>query len=124
MIGQPCEERPTSRLLIESRSMGQMTKLTVYLPESRCATIRGRASRQNKSVSAYLQEIIEQDRAGKSDPMRGEIERLNKRIDEVLEFSRYMMVVQNATADRVSPGLVKEVQELYRKQFEGAPNAE
>jgi len=35
-----------------------------------------------------------------------------------------MMVVQNATADRVSPGLVKEVQELYRQQFEGAPNAE
>jgi len=105
------------------REMGKLTKLTVYLPEARCAAIRGRAVRDNKSVSGYLQALIDQEQALKGDPVRGEISRLHKRLDEVLEFSRYIMVVQNATADRLSPGLMAEVQELYRKEFGGAPDA-
>lgn len=85
--------------------------------------MRSKALREHKSVSAYLQSLIEQDQGTRPDVVHHEIERLHKRLDEVLEFSRYMMVVQNATADRLSPGLVKQVQDIYRTQFGDAPNA-
>ena len=104
--------------------MGALTRFVVYIPNSHAAGVRVKALRQHPSVSAYLKSLVEQDQGPKPDSVRSDIEKLHKRLDEVLEFSRYMMVVQNATADRVSPGLVKEVQELYKKQFEGAPNAE
>ncbi|QYE37223.1 hypothetical protein KZX46_21550 (plasmid) [Polymorphobacter sp. PAMC 29334] len=103
--------------------MGKLTKLTVYLPEARCAAIRGRATRDNKSVSGYLQGLIDQDQNLKGDPVRGEIKLLNKRLDEVLQFSRYIMVVQNATAERLSPGLMEEVEKLYLAETGSAPNA-
>jgi len=41
--------------------MGKLTKLTVYLPEARCAAIRDRAVRDNKSVSGYLQAMADQE---------------------------------------------------------------
>ena len=102
----------------------KLEQLSAYFPLQQGRAIKARAVAKHGSVSQYIRLLIEQDQAAKADPVRVDLEKLHKRLDEVLEFSRYMMVVQNATADRVSPGLVKEVQELYRKQFEGAPNAE
>ena len=75
------------------------------------------------AYAAYLKALIDQDRSPRPLTVTDEIERLHKRHDEVLEFLRYLMVVQNATAERLSPGLVSEVQDIYRRQFGEAPNA-
>ena len=101
----------------------KLEQLSVYLPLQQGRAIKARAVAKHGSVSQYIRLLIERDQPAKADPVRSEIEKLNKRLDEVLEFSRYIMVVQNATADRLSPGLMAEVQELYRREFGGAPDA-
>ncbi|MGI4876197.1 MAG: hypothetical protein ACRYG4_01780 [Janthinobacterium lividum] len=103
--------------------MTSLARFVVYVPAARAPGLRAKALREHKSISAYLQTLIDQDHGTKPDPVQSEIERLHKRIGEVLEFSRYMMVVQNATADRISPGLIAEVQKLYSAEFGGAPDA-
>lgn len=98
--------------------MTTLTRFVVYIPEEQASKVRARALRQHPSVSAYLKSLVDQDQSAKTDTVRADNEKLDKRLDELLEFCRYIMVVQNATAERLSPGLVAEIHELYRKEVE------
>ena len=103
--------------------MGAVTRFVVYIPNSHASSVREKALRQHPSVSAYLKSLVDQDQVPRPDSVRNDIEKLNKRLDEVLEFSRYIMVVQNATAERLSPGLMAEVQKMYLAEDGSAPDA-
>ena len=103
--------------------MGAVTRFVVYIPNSHASGVRAKALRQYPSVSAYLKSLVDQDQGTKPDPVRTEIDRLSKRLDEVLQFSKYIMVVQNATAERLSPGLMAEVEKLYLAETGSAPDA-
>jgi hypothetical protein len=101
----------------------KLHQLSVYYPQQQGRAIKARAISVHGSISRYLKFLIEQDQAAKGDPVQAEVERLGKLLDELLEFSRYNMVVQNATADRLSPGLLDDIQTRYRAKFGSAPDA-
>lgn len=103
--------------------MGDVTRFVVYIPNSHASDMRAKALRRHPSISAYLKSLVDRDQGTKPDSVRNDIEKLNKRLDEVIQFSRYIMVVQNATAERLSPGLMAEVQKMYLAEDGGAPNA-
>ena len=101
----------------------KLEQLSAYFPLQQGRAIKARAVAKHGSVSQYIRLLIKQDQTSKADSVRGEIENLNKRLDEILEFSRYIMVVQNATAERLSPGLMAEVQKMYLAEAGSAPDA-
>ncbi|UAJ12405.1 hypothetical protein [Polymorphobacter megasporae] len=101
----------------------KLHQLSVYYPQHEGRALKAKAVAAHGSIGRYLKFLIEQDQASKASKQQSDFDRLSARLDEVLEFARYLMVIQNATAERLSPGLVAQVQEIYRKQFGEAPNA-
>ena len=100
----------------------KLEQLSAYFPLQQGRAIKARAVAKHGSVSQYIQLLIEQDQTSTADLVRSDTEKLNKRLDDVLDFALHHGV-QNATAERLSPGLMAEVQKMYLAEAGSAPDA-